>query len=105
MALHRPAFAADSPLHARNPTGYLLHDFSTDNGASGAPIFYVTTWSLDASARLIALNVAEKTTHGHTFYRVPFALRVANVAVAAHEFYPTLHRLLAGDLSAGQTVQ
>jgi hypothetical protein len=89
---------------ALNPTGYLLHDFSTDNGASGAPIFHLVNWSLTASARIVALDVAEKTTHGETLYRVPFAPRVANVAVAAHEFYPTLQRLLAGDLSGGQAV-
>jgi V8-like Glu-specific endopeptidase len=89
---------------ALNPTGYLLHDFSTDNGASGAPIFHPTNWSLTAAARIVALNVAEKTTQGETLYRVPFAPRVANVAVAAHEFYPTLQRLLAGDLSGGQAV-
>jgi V8-like Glu-specific endopeptidase len=88
---------------ALNPTGYLLHDFSTDNGASGAPVFYFADWSLGAAARIIALNVAEKTVHGMTFYRVPFAPRVANVSVAAHEFYPTLQRLLEGDVSGGQS--
>jgi hypothetical protein len=101
---HVASWQAGGGFVALDPTGYLLHDFSTDNGASGAPIFYLTTWSLAASARLIALNVAEKTTHGDTLYRIAFAPRVANVAVAAHEFYPTLRRLLAGDLSAGQRV-
>jgi V8-like Glu-specific endopeptidase len=100
-----PSWQAGCSFVALNPTGYLLHDFSTDNGASGAPIFYFTNWSLAASAHILALNVAEKTTHGDTFHRVPFALRVANVAVAAREFYPTLQRLLAGDLSNGQPMR
>ena len=95
----RASWQSGGGFVALDPTGYLLHDFSTDNGASGAPIFYRANWSLSASARIIALNVAEKTTHGDTFYRVPLAPRVANVAVAAHEFFPTLRRLLAGDRS------
>ena len=84
---------------AIDPAGYLLHDFSTDHGASGAPIFSFSSWSLHQAGRIIALNVAEKTPHGETLYRIPFAPRVANVAIAAHRFYPVLSRILAGNFS------
>ena len=84
---------------AIDPTGYLLHDFSTDHGASGAPIFSFSNWTTHPGARIIALNVAEKTPHGETLDRIPFAPRVANVAIAAHRFYPVLSRILAGNLS------
>lgn len=73
--------------------GYLLHDFSTDRGASGAPLFYFAPF--DQGARLVALNVAELTWHDKTLYGVPFSNQVANIAVASHEFFGTLQALLA----------
>jgi hypothetical protein len=78
---------------ALDPHGYLLHDFSTDRGASGAPIFYFG--GLDQSARLVALNVAELTWHDKTLYGIPFSTQVANIAVASHEFFRTLKAILS----------
>jgi V8-like Glu-specific endopeptidase len=82
--------------------GYLLHDFSTDRGASGAPIFYLE--GLDRDARLVALNVAELTWHDKTLYRVPFSNQVANIAVASHEFFQTLKTVLDGDPAPGSNI-
>ena len=75
-----------------DPKGYLLHDFSTDRGASGAPIFYFA--SPVQSARLVALNVAELTPHDKTLFDIPFSTQEANVAVASHEFFKTLDHIL-----------
>jgi V8-like Glu-specific endopeptidase len=87
-----------------DPLGYLLHDFSTDRGASGAPIFYFVGPGQDA--RIVALNVAETGAHDRTLYGVPFSPRVANVAVSSHEFFQTLSDILAekDSASGGQAV-
>jgi hypothetical protein len=77
------------------PPGCLLHDFSTTNGASGAPIFHFA--GVDQTARIVALNVAEVTRKHGTLTGVPFSPDVANLAVPAHEFYGTLTRLRHGD--------
>jgi V8-like Glu-specific endopeptidase len=86
---------------ALDPMGYLLHDFSTDRGASGAPIFYFSAFA--QGARLVALNVAELTPHDQTLYGVPFTPQVANIAVASHEFFRTLQAVLAGDAITSAT--
>jgi V8-like Glu-specific endopeptidase len=83
--------------------GCLLHDFSTDRGASGAPIFYFA--GPGTSARIVALNVAEKSAHDQTLYDIPFSPHVANVAVSSHEFFQTLSNILAGkELVSGAQV-
>jgi V8-like Glu-specific endopeptidase len=79
-----------------DPLGYLLHDFSTAKGASGSPIFYFSTSDFGQNARIVALNVAEKTPHNETLYDVPFSSQVANVAISSHQFFGTLRELLSG---------
>lgn len=81
---------------AIDPLGYLLHDFSTSKGASGSPIFYFSSLDFGRNARIVALNVAEKTPHNETLYGVPFSSHVANVAIAAHQFFKTLREILNG---------
>lgn len=79
-----------------DPLGYLLHDFSTSNGASGSPIFYFSPLDYGQNARIVALNVAEKTPHHETLYDVPFSPHVANVAISSHQFFKTLRGILSG---------
>jgi V8-like Glu-specific endopeptidase len=89
-----------------DPLGYLLHDFSTAKGASGSPIFYFSTSDFSQNARIVALNVAEKTPHNETLYDVPFSAQVANVAISSHQFFKTLGEILSGKepASSGEAV-
>jgi V8-like Glu-specific endopeptidase len=89
-----PSWQTGCGFVSLDPRGYLLHDFSTDRGASGSPIFYFPEPWL--SARIVALNVAELTGHGQTLDGIPFSARTANVAIASHEFFETLQEILAG---------
>ena len=91
------AWQSGGTFAAVDPRGYLLHDFSTDRGASGAPIFYFANFG--QGARLVALNVAELTPHDRTLHHIPFTAQVANIAVASRDFFPTLRALLAGNPS------
>jgi len=79
-----------------DPMGFLLHDFSNARGASGSPIFYFAGRDHRHSARIVAINVGERSWKHETLYGVPFSKAVANVAVPSHEFYGTLQAVLAG---------
>jgi V8-like Glu-specific endopeptidase len=80
-----------------DPLGFLLHDFSNARGASGSPLFYFAGQDHRHSARIVAINVGERSRKHETLYRVPFSRAVANVAVPSHEFYKTLQDVLAGN--------
>jgi hypothetical protein len=80
-----------------DPMGFLLHDFSNARGASGSPLFYFASKDHRQSARIVAINVGERSRQHETLYRVPFSKAVANVAVPSHEFYQTLQDVLAGN--------
>jgi hypothetical protein len=80
-----------------DPLGFLLHDFSNARGASGSPIFYFAGRDHRHSARIVAINVGERSPKHETLYGVPFSKAVANVAVPSHEFYAKLQEVLAGD--------
>jgi hypothetical protein len=85
-----------------DPLGFLLHDFSNARGASGSPLFYFAGQDHRQSARIVAINVGERSWKHETLYGVPFSKAVANVAVPSHEFYGTLQAVLAGaDDAAG----
>jgi hypothetical protein len=80
-----------------DPMGFLLHDFSNARGASGSPIFYFSSRNHAQSARIVAINVGERSWKHETLYGVPFSKSVANVAVPSHEFYNRLQKILAGN--------
>lgn len=79
-----------------DPLGFLLHDFSNARGASGSPIFYFAGRDHRSSARIVAINVGERSWKHATLYNVPFTRAVANVAVPSREFFGTLQATLAG---------
>lgn len=81
----------DCSVHGWESKGLVLHACDMRQGASGGPLFRL----VNGAAQLVALNVAERRNGEKNSLTVPaYAPEVANLAVPATAFLPTLQEIL-----------